>query len=173
MRKLFVIIIFLSSPIIILAQNELVSNSLEYLFNNSSVSYRYIEDKQIHDYSDNWDIDGDGIKDNIMFIGNGGAHLYFSLFIKLSSGNKDYDFKYLLLDCPLLEPIDSLLKHGRQNIFPQFVVHDFNGDGVSDIFVNIDSTNIQSEELQALGITSNHIILYYDIKNNKIVIEEL
>jgi hypothetical protein len=39
--------------------------------------YSYIDSVQTHDYSGNWDLDGDGEKDGVYFIGNGGVHLFF------------------------------------------------------------------------------------------------
>ena len=43
---------------------------------------------RVLDYSGNWDIDGDGRKDSVLFIGNGGAHLYYHLRLRLSSEKK-------------------------------------------------------------------------------------
>ena len=165
------------------------SNSFEAYYHNRGVNinYRYIEDrqiyagkwdfdfngeeiKQIHDYSGNWDFDGDGITDSVMFVGTGGAHTMFFLRIVLSLEKKEYDFEWLTLDYPYLEPIESLLK--RDNDFsPKFVVHDFNEDGILDIYLNTDPYGYIQEEFQAFGLTSNQVIAYYDIGDTKIVIK--
>jgi hypothetical protein len=146
-------------------QDAKPSNSYFSVYENSNVKYSYIETSQLHDYSGNWDFDGDAILDRIMFFGNNGAHLQFSLLIHLSSIDTVFYFSYLHTDMPLFEPIDSLLKLNKNNdVFPKFVVYDFNKDGKADVYLNIvDGENI-SDKLKLIGIKSTKIILNYNEK---------
>ena len=69
------------------------TNSLKegYLKKRPNLKYSYEKVKQTHDYSNNWDFDGDNVKDELYFIGNVGAHLYYQLRVILSSNKKVYD----------------------------------------------------------------------------------
>jgi len=62
-------------------QKNQLSNSFEsqYRKSNPTLKYSYDNISQIHNYSNNWDFDNDGVKDEIYFIGTGGAHLFFFL----------------------------------------------------------------------------------------------
>ena len=88
----------------VLGDEELPSNSfkLELQKQFPRLHYKYYEASQVHDYSNNWDFDGDGIKDSLLFIGNGGAHLYFHLEMILSDGARCYDFPFIETDFPML-----------------------------------------------------------------------
>jgi hypothetical protein len=89
------------------------------------------ENSQIHDYSNNWDIDGDKIPDKIQFWGNGGAHLAYCPLILLSSSNKVFYFDYLQIDLPIYETDESLKTKDIG-----FRIVDFDKDGIKDIFLN-------------------------------------
>lgn len=170
-------IVFILFPKIIFSQNDFPSNSYEEYFHNTTINYRYIEEKQTHDYSGNWDFDGDGIKDSIMFVGTDGAHLYFYLHIYLSSEKKYYDFEFLSTDNPRLKSIDALIKYNESEeeyIPPQFVVYDFNEDGLMDIYgqaaVGLPKRLVYSDNKY---YNPNPIIVYYNVKKRKIMIENL
>lgn len=171
MKKILCNSILLLGLHTIYAQEKLPSNSFEDVFCNTTINYHYIEEKQTHDYSGNWDIDGDGIKDKIMFIGNSGVHMYFSLYISLSSKTEDYNSEFLYTDFPLLESVNSYAKHENSYRLQTFVIFDYNKDGIMDIFLNIDARKIMNNELKMLGISSNQVILYYSIKNETIIIK--
>ncbi len=109
------------------------TNSLTSLYKETEINYTYIENSQIHDYSNNWDIDGDKIPDKIQFWGNGGAHLAYCPLIHLSSSNKVFYFDYLVIDLPIYEIEDSLKTKAIG-----FSVFDFDKDGIKDIFINLD-----------------------------------
>ncbi len=81
---------------------DLPSNSFSdhYRETNPTLVYSYDESRQIHDYSGNWDFDQDGIKDELYFVGTGGAHLYFFLKVILSSDRKVHEFSFLESDAP-------------------------------------------------------------------------
>ena len=173
MKIILVLIAASLFPKIIFSQNDLVSNSFEYAFVNSPINYRYVEENQTHDYSGNWDFDGDDVKDSIMFVGIGGTHLYFYLRIYLSSEKKMHDFNFLVTDYPLLEPIDSLFKHDEQAIFPLFVVYDFNKDGLMDIYMNIQGQSaVGLPKKLVSSYNYNPIIAYYNVIKQRIVIEK-
>jgi hypothetical protein len=55
-----------------------------------------------YDYTNKWDLDGDGKMDAVYFIGNGGAHTYFFLRVVLSTDNKTRNFPFIQLDMPYI-----------------------------------------------------------------------
>lgn len=110
-----------------------VKNSFEDYFEGKSTIYYYDELKQSHVYPNNWDFNGDGRKDTIKFIGNGGAHLMYKPYLVLdSSCTISLDF---LIEMPLWEATDSLkIEKHCSSIF--FTTGDFNKDGITDVFLN-------------------------------------
>jgi len=131
--------------------------------------YSYNDSTQIHDYSGNWDFDGDGKKDSLYFIGNGAVHLYYHLRIILSSDNKIRDFSWLVLDLPYLGTFGELQKSGNKPSL-QFLVHDFDSNGIDDIFLNFDiKYSPIPKEWNKRGVSSRYILMRY--KNKHIVIE--
>jgi hypothetical protein len=83
---------------------DIPSNSFEneYRISNPTLKYSYDEISQIHNYSNNWDFDNDGIKDQIYFVGTGGAHIYYFLRVIFSSDKKVRDLNFIQSDFPLL-----------------------------------------------------------------------
>lgn len=132
---------------------------------NSSLHYSYDEEKQTHNYSGNWDFDGDGETDELYFIGTGGAHLYFYISIVLSSNSKVQDFTFLELDFPALGNIEELQNASfyPPHFLPQFVVYDFDTDGLDEVFLNVDSSLFEvSEQWKENQINSKYILLDYN-----------
>ena len=84
--------------------NAQPTNSLSELYKNTDIHYSYDEASQTHDYSGNWDFDGDGIADKLLFVGNGGAHLQFWPTFYLSSNDSVFSFPSLPTDMPIYEP---------------------------------------------------------------------
>ena len=137
---------------------------------NPGIKYSYNKYSQIHDYSGNWDLDGDGVPDRILFIGEGGTHLYFHLMIILSS-NIDLvnNYPWLAIDVPCLGNTNDLKT--SEDAHPFFVVDDFDGDGKKDIYLALDHNTwcaIPTEWKNTHGITSRQLLLKY--KKGKIVI---
>jgi|GEM_PF-2680232 len=134
---------------------------------DTNVNYRFVDNDtvQIIDYSQNWDFDGDGLKDSLTFIGNGGAHLYYYLRIRLTSDNKVRDYKYLNFDCPRLESFSKLqqsFKNNRSPLYPQFVVYDFDSDGKDEIYLCFDNSRLPiAKKWQRRGVTSRNILMKY------------
>jgi len=140
---------------------EEVTNSFKagYEQSNPTLHYECRDSGQVHDYSGNWDFDNDGKTDSLLFIGNGGAHLYFHLRIVLSTDHKVNDLPFFL-DFPQLGNIKDLENDTAAAAhFPQFVVHDFDGDGTDDIFLDYDP--FFSTVPGKWKITSRRIVLTY------------
>jgi hypothetical protein len=142
-----------------------VTNSYKEVYqkDNPELKYSYNDEKQIHNYSANWDIDGDGKADSIFFIGNGGAHLFYHLRVILSSEKIIRDYKFISIDLPLLKTFDFFKANWtRDSLIPQFVVADFNHDGIADIYICQDT---KANPLPAFwsrkGVTSNHLLLSF------------
>src|SRR6185503_11589353 len=112
MKVITTYILFLLSPLAALSQTDTTANSFEILYKktNPTLNYKYDQSNQIHDYSDNWDFDMDGKNDQLLFIGTGGAHLYFYLRIILSSDSIVRNYPFIDLDMPILPASDKLKK---------------------------------------------------------------
>ena len=150
--------------------SEIPGNSLKKEYNriNPMLNYSYNDSSQIHNYSNNWDFDNDGKKDSLFFIGNGGAHLSYHLRIILSSDNLLRDFPFLILDMPYLGSINDLkkTKEGGYPTLPQFVVHDFDSDGIDEVYLNVDvSFSSLPKKWKKRGVNSSHIYLGYENKD--------
>lgn len=144
-------------------QINIVSNSYASLYTVYNINYSYLEKSQIHDYSDNWDLDGDGILDRVMFVGNGGAHLIYRLLIYISSTDDFIFYPYLCTDMPVYSPSDSLISN--VNATPSFVVYDFNDDGKDDIYFKLINDNYIPDTLKQMGIETTKLILNYNEKD--------
>jgi len=169
MKTLFIIVIVKLLSIELAAQDHHVPNSYKETYDTRfpTLKYSYDSLSQTHNYSGNWDIDGDKKPDSLFFVGNGGAHLYFHLRLQLSSENKARDLSYLVSDFPVLDSIGHLKKvYGKSPYYPVFVVHDFNNDGMLEIYLN---TDIKFAPIPAKwrrrGVTSRSILISYQKKD--------
>lgn len=149
------------------------SNSFEsaLLEMKPEISYSYSDLLQTHNYSGSWwYFDADDKPDNLLFVGTGGAHLYFHLRIVLSSDSVAMDFPELLLDMPIIQNIKALKreKFYPPPVLPQFVVDDFDSDGKDEIFLNLDRNTFSavSEKLKEKGVTSRYILV--DFNNSEV-----
>lgn len=162
------------------AQSELIlkdtnlTNSYKSWFDSKKISikYSYIDSTQTHNYSGNWDFDGDYKSDSLYFIGKGGAHLYYYLRIKLSSDTKVRNFLFIELDMPLLGSVNDLKNSNfyPPPVLPQFVVDKFpsasDPSGFNDkIYVHIDKYSLPSAERKKRKINSTYLLLEYEKGN--------
>ena len=92
----YISVITAITPENVIAQNA-VANSFEEVLKRTCplLKYSYNDSSQTHNYSGNWDFDADGKADELYFIGNGGAHLYFHLRIILSSDELENYFQFI------------------------------------------------------------------------------
>lgn len=104
MKKRLIIIFILACIYSSFQAQDTVTNDLRHLYHQMSppIIYSYDESTQTHNYSNNWDLDGDGQKDEIHFVGTGGAHLYYYLKVVLSSERKPRVFERIETDFPHL-----------------------------------------------------------------------
>ncbi len=126
------------------------------IYNPETFTYNFS-----YNYSNKWDLDGDGAKDSLYFIGNGGAHTYFYLRIILSSDKKQRDYPTFNIDMPYITPKDTLDKYGISFGF-QFAVADFNKDGIDEIYLNVDNTwSSIPKKWKRKGVKTKHILLNF------------
>jgi hypothetical protein len=179
MRLLFTIVILSFFSVVSRAQSDSLAPYKRPKFSNRCGSidstihyYSYNDSSKTHDYSHNWDFDGDGATDSLTFIGTGGAHLYYFLRIVLSSDKKTRDFPFLEIDFPCLCNISRLKESNfyPPPHYPQIVVHDFDSDFTYEIYLHLDIStfSILSKKWKKRGLTSRYILL--DYKNGKITI---
>ena len=64
--------------------------------------YSYDSIAGIHNYSNNWDFDNDGIKDQLYFVRTGGGYLFYYLKVILSANQQSKDLDFIQTDFPLL-----------------------------------------------------------------------
>jgi len=130
---------------------------------DSSIKYKYIKESQIHDYSNNWDLDGDGQLDDLMFVGSGGAHTIFSLVVRLKSQKETYTFDCISTDFPKLERKAILDMSDSLSILPKFVIYDFNSDGILDVYLNTDdgTVDVCRQERAKLGLKTSKIVIEF------------
>lgn len=148
--------------------NTTISNSYEdfYRKTNPSLKYSYDNISQIHNYSDNWDFDKDGIKDKLYFVGKGGAHLYYFLKVILSTDNKSREYNFIELDSPILTATDTL---NFTKTPVGFVVSEYGKNLTPSIIIRLDSNTFSDNKLllTKMKIKSKNIVLSFDDGNTK------
>lgn len=170
-RLLIFSLIVLISFKILAQKDSVITNSYEnYLkIDYPKILYHYDDARQTHSYSGNWDFDGDKIPDSLFFIGNGGAHLFYQLKMGLSSGQRLKDFPELFVDLPYPGKAEDIMKE-EISLVPQFVVHDFDSDGIVEVYINFDpSFSSIQKRWKREGATSRRILI--KIKNSNVVIK--
>lgn len=143
------------------AQSYLDNSKLPKIPNSEYAVYKYdstLQTKILTYYYHNiCDLDNDGINDLISFIGNGGAHTYFHLQIKLSSNNKEIVFKTFQIDMPYLT------KNTKIEEMTQFLILDYDKDGIDEIYLNIDNPfGSIPKNLKTKGLTSKQMIIEFE-----------
>jgi hypothetical protein len=164
MRSVFILVFSLTTSYA-QVRNDSISNSFKkyFLDNGLTINYMYIDSTQTHNYAGNWDFDGDGKHDSLLFIGNRGAHLYFYLQLVLSSDKKQYQFPYLLVDFPLVSTKEGLIQN---ELLTQFAVDDFDNDGLPEIFINTDNGMANIPDIwKQKGIKSKKILMSFNKGN--------
>ncbi|RQO30021.1 hypothetical protein DBR32_14035 [Taibaiella sp. KBW10] len=149
------------------AQMQDLSNSFAPIYErtNTAVQYNYDEQKQIHDYTNNWDLDQDGIKDSVCFVGTGGAHLYFFLCIVLSGDKIVRNFDFLQSDFPVLSSAQKCAQQGFNPTEAEapFAVFDFEHRGINSIFLRLDEASFLASQknLSRKGIRTRYVLLSF------------
>lgn len=140
---------------------DLPTNSFKDVYNKDypNLKYQYHDDTQIHNYSGNWDFDGDGKNDSLFFVGENGAHLYFHLRIVLSTSEKAHTFEFLRMDNPFLYKSKKNKHTSELNMPSLFAVEDLDNDGLPEIFIKIEEQTRIPRKWRLRGITSNKIIV--------------
>jgi hypothetical protein len=138
------------------------SNSFEsqYRITNPTLIYSYDTINKIHNYSNNWDFDNDGIKDELYFVGTGGAHLYYFLKVVLSTDHTPREFSIMLSDYPMLTSTDTL----NLNKTPfGFVVANLDKNLIPTIIVRLgDKTFCDCKQPKKTKIRTNNISLHFE-----------
>jgi hypothetical protein len=119
--------------------------------------HSYDEDLDTHDYSGNWDFDGDLRKDWLFLVGNGGAHLRYHPIIILSSKLHSNDYTAISIERPMFFDANKLPSNPNEISIMEFSVYDFNKDGYDDIYFQIDPLWFGNWSFE-----SNKLILMYD-----------
>lgn len=120
------------------------------------------------DYSNMWDLDGDGKNDSVFFIGNGGAHVFYYLRVLLSSNSLVQDFPEVQLDMPYFNEKEVLDKYPSSPSV-QFVVFDFDKDGTLDIYLNFDNHfGSIPKKWKRQGVTSKYVVMNFSEKKLKV-----
>ena len=156
-----------------MARNTRITNSFKAIYDTlyPDLKYSYIDSLQIHNYSGNWDLDRDGTPDSLLFVGEGGAHLYYYLRIILSSDKKVRNFPFVRIDYPYLGKISDLKRSNfyPPPLLPQFVIYNFDEDlNLNDeIYIHLDSETFYfvPDKLKRQGLTSSYILLKYERGN--------
>jgi hypothetical protein len=132
----------------------------DYRKTNPGLTYSYDNISQIHNYSNNWDFDKDGIKDELYFVGTGGAHLYYFLKVVLSTDKKPRRFDFIQSDLPFLTATDTL---NFDKTPVGFVVTNFGENLVPTIIVRLDEQTFHdNQELNDRKIKTKNILLSFE-----------
>jgi hypothetical protein len=116
-------------------------------------------------WSVQFDFDGDGNNDRIVYRFTGGAHCCYLISVLLSSDQtlREYPFE-----------MDGGYEGGLDLGNPsRFDIKDFDGDGLPEIFMEINTYNDEIYEIplewtKEYGITSNYIVI--DYKDAKLIV---
>ncbi len=140
-----------------------LSNSFEEAYRKSipTLAYRYDSILQIHNYSDNWDFDCDGINDSLYFIGTGGAHLYYYLKVTLSSLQLSYLFEFIQLDYPFFYP-SELGYDGMLNLGFSVKAKGLNNPPALMVKLDQNTFNAFESELQKRAIVNGRVAIFFE-----------
>ena len=170
--KIFITIILTAFTLTVFSQKpdslDAPSNSFEndYRKTNPTLIYSYDSASQTHNYSNNWDFDKDGIKDELYFVGTGGAHLYYFLKVVLSTDKKSREFNFIQSDFPYLTATDTIDIEKTVN---GFVVADIEENRTPTIIVKLDDQTYYANKkiLTKKKITTRKILVSFDSSKTK------
>ncbi|GAB4279519.1 MAG: hypothetical protein Kow0068_03500 [Marinilabiliales bacterium] len=116
-----------------------------------------------------WDIDGDGISDNISFDYTGGAHCCYKITVILSSDKKVREFPFEMDGGYEFDVDDSQPSH--------FNIKNYDNDSLPEIFMEIATYNSVPYELpkqwtEAYNIHSHYIIFDYDTVIKSLLVKD-
>jgi len=136
----------------------------EYRLSNPALIYSFDKITLIHNYSNNWDFDNDGIKDELYFVGTGGAHIYYFLRVILSSDKKVRDVNFIQTDFPFLNETDIL---NSEKTNTGFAVLNIEKELTPSIIVRLDESTYYAfkKELMKENIKSRNCLISF--KNGK------
>ncbi|GAA4112101.1 hypothetical protein GCM10022393_10310 [Aquimarina addita] len=173
MRNTFVVIVSILILTAVNAQSPLMTDEFSHIPNAEYAIVTY--DSAIkatvlsYHYHDLWDIDNDGIKDVISFVGNGAAHTYYQFQVRLSSSDTWYIYPTFQLDMPYYQGNKNIKELKESH--PQFLVSDFDHDQVDEIYLNLENPfGSIPEELTAKGVLSKRILIEFE--NEKLIIRD-
>lgn len=139
----------------------ILSNSFENYYSklNPKLKYSFDDISKIHNYSNNWDFDKDGIKDELYFVSTGGAHNYYYLKVILSKDHKKREFNFIESDFPILTAEDTA--NFNKTSFG-FVVTRFGKNSVPTIIVKLDNQSFyENRELIKRKIKTRNIMISF------------
>lgn len=165
--RIYITIFFTTFTLTIFSQQKdnlkLPSNSFEnaYHKSNPTLTYSYDSIFQIHNYSNNWDFDKDGIKDELYFVGTGGVHLYYYLKVVLSSDKKKREFNFVQSDFPFLTATDTLDIEKTQI---GFIVADLGENLTPKIIVRLDDQSYYANKkiLADKKIKAKNVVISFE-----------
>jgi hypothetical protein len=170
--RLFATFILNVFTFVVYSQNadkiDIHTNSFEneYRLSNPALIYCFDEISQVHNYSHNWDFDNDGIKDELYFVGTGGAHIYYFLRVILSSDKKVRDLNFIQSDFPLLRKTYTL---NSEKTIVGFTVKNLGNESTPTIIIQLDESTIDAynKKLMKQNIkTRNYMINFKNGKTN-------
>jgi hypothetical protein len=167
-KRIFLILLILFFiQVLVFSQTDSNSyNSFESIYKkrNPTLNYKYDREKQIHDYSNNWDLDNDNKPDQIYFVGTCGAHLYYFLRVILSSDNVARDYSFIESDFPALPPEEELKNPDfKPNDKTHFAIFDHGRGSTNDIYVWLDQQTFDTakKRLKRKGVTTNQMLITF------------
>jgi hypothetical protein len=110
------------------------------------------------DWAARFDFDGNGMNDIVHSAYSGGAHCCYTIAIELSGSGRTYAFPF---------EMDGGYEFGLDLSRPShFNIKDYDGDGLPEIFMEINTYNGEKYPLpvmwaQEYGIKTNHILIEY------------
>ncbi len=168
-EKMKILIAFILAPFTLAVfsqqtdSSERPTNSFEkeYSISKPTLKYCYDNSSQTHNYSNNWDFDGDGINDEVYFVGTGGAHLYYFLKVVLSTDHKPREFNFIQSDFPFLTATDTV---DIEKTPIGFVVANIGENNTPTIIVSIDDQTYYANKKTRIKkkITTKKILISFE-----------
>ncbi len=138
--------------------------TLSLLFLICAVSFAQ-EKQNIH--FDQYDVDGDHVKDKIWFDYSNGEHCCYTVHIKTTHDSSEYFYPFQV-DGGYYQSLDKSTPD-------HFKIGDFDHDGMDELFMEIATSNGRMQTIpdswtEKYGVESNHIMLDYNVGTDSIEI---